>query len=571
MAIVIRHNGALNAAAEGFSQGFGRGLEQKDANDARKKAQDAEDARLRLADTVAQAEMKIAKDREARQAQEFGIQQQREADRKTAAAQIGEYATSGGRAPNFQPNQVETATPEEQQSKAEDAHATEVARHIGQTAPDLLPAFLDEYKNNKRLQMLKGVAARELSGWDAAGKNPIMGPMMAGDGKNKNELQARADTAREALQAAMQEGTDPDVLAKAVATSAAARQQSWISTAQQMDVQAEVENVSAVASQQINEAEQALQDPRFARVLTPEVRAMMQMGISRARQALMLYGASAGQPGGMTASRLYDGIDAAFRDMGRGSSRGGAVKPEDPPWLQARNLAVEDFDKGLLGDPAQMDAKERERVTRQRQAEYEQRIGGGVPPGVQGPEGPNTQQGPPPISFGNLDPQKQAALMSELSAITSSPDGDAKRMEALKKYGVGLGDIKQGVAEKQQADVTAEKEAGVREKQAAYRAERSKLQHINGPATGMLAANNSARKFADDQRLVRIAKSLKASGHTRSIGGSSEGVADYREKASGELQAALEEYSRAWGEDPPKKVMDEIERLRQEFAREVVK
>lgn len=324
MAIVIRKNGALNAAAEGAAQGYARGLEQKDRNDARKKAQDAEDARLRLAETVAQAEMDIAKEREGRQAQEFGIQQRREADRKTAAAEIGEYATSGG----FKTPYAD-----------EDSYAADIARRVGQNAPELLPAFLDEYKNNKRLQMLKGVAARELSGWEAAGKNPIMGPMMAGDGKNKNELQARADTAREALQAAMQEGTDPDVLAKAVATSAAARQQSWISTAQQMDVQAEVENVSAVAGQQINEAEQALQDPRFARVLTPEVRAQMQMGISRARQALMLYGASAGQPGGMTAERLYSAMDRAFGGMGRGTSRGGADKTaEQPPDFRGKPM-----------------------------------------------------------------------------------------------------------------------------------------------------------------------------------------------------------------------------------------
>lgn len=412
MAIVVRKNGALNAAAEGLSQGFARGLEQKDRNDARKKAQDSEDARLRLADTVAQAEMDIAKKREKRQKDEFDIRKKGEENRKAAAAEIGAFATQP-----FQPNLVETASPEQQ----EDAHAAQVARRVGELSPDLLPAFLDEYKNNKRLQMLKGVAARELSGWDAAGKNPIMGPMMAGDGKNKNELQARADTAREALQAAMQEGTDPDVLAKAVATSAAARRESWISTAQQMDVQAEVENVSAVAGQQINEAEQALQDPRFARVLTPEVRAQMQMGISRARQALMLYGASAGQPGGMTASRLYSAIDEAFGSMGRGTSRGGEDKPEDPPWLQARKLAVEDFDKGLLGDPAAMDAKERDRVTRQRQAEYEQKFAPPMPPVTDQMNG----EGPTPEQAASPAPKREVVKFRAAPAETRTAFIDA--------------------------------------------------------------------------------------------------------------------------------------------------
>lgn len=363
MGIVIRHNGALNNAAEGVAAGVGQGLQLRQRQQGLDDEKALAERRLKLAESVQAAEMEIRAKEEGRRADAYARQKQSEADQKEAAGTLTDFATSGGKDPNFQPNYVETADPYEQQLNAENAHAAEVGKIIASKDPSLADEFIGVYQQHQHQRMLEGLAAKEQSQWSDFLQDPSLGQL-----PDAEEINQRGQEALKGLGAAKD---DPKALEEAVKLSRAARQQTQIKGAQFIDKQRARANNAALYGGQVNTLESLLpQLPAAARAPVQQI--VQQMG-----QTLALY-----TMGGIDEGKLHDTMyrlqHEARGDMKPPGAGRGTGKPAEPAWKQARDMAVEDFDKGLLGDPASMDAKERDRVTRQRQAEYQRQIEGGA-------------------------------------------------------------------------------------------------------------------------------------------------------------------------------------------------
>lgn len=545
----------LEALSQGAMQGHKIGLGL---------AENEKDRELRRAALdISAANQKLNEDEAARARvlQTVGLARERETDE--AARGIADLTVGGGM-------QGPLADPEEERAR----------QIIPLLNAKTVPLFIQNYKQRQIVGMLKDQRERHLSQWTDLANDPELAALSP---RQQEEAQARAQEATEILGAFSDpnkpgEIVDPEGLEEALKASAKGLTDQRTLIGKRLQQAEEKQRIIGFYQPELAEMQAAL------RGLPPDIAAQMQDRINILSTGLAGY-----QIGAITPAQLQAFWHNAKNGM-RPDGSGGGGKEKLPPWLKARDLLEADVKNGLIeGVTAngalvkweEATADDRERGRRRRQGEYqtmlERDAGGGAVPGV-GPQATPEVQGPVQslegagVDFGGLSPEKQAAFLSRLSQITADPSGDAATLELMKEYGVRMPGMQAGVAAKGARDEKAAKDADVRAGQEKFKRERAAPQYIKGPATGLLERNNAGRQNADGEKLVSLAKDLRSSGRSRSIGGGTDPdrLYDSRAKASGALEQAIEEYEKAWGKVPAK-VMAEIEKLHREFAGHAVK